>query len=147
MRHIDDFINYIKSGNNQKDFFPLHEPIFNGNEKKYVLEAIDSTFVSSVGKMIVNFEKSISEYTNIKYSIACVNGTAALHTSLIVGGIKKNDEVITQALSFVATANAISYVGAKPIFIDVDLDTMGLSPKAVRIFFGGIWRVKRKWLL
>lgn len=134
MRHIDDFIKYIKCGNNQKDYFPLHEPIFNGNEKKYVLEAIDSTFVSSVGKMIINFEKNISEYTNIKYSIACVNGTAALHTCLIVGGIKKDEEVITQALSFVATANAISYIGAKPIFIDVDLDTMGMSPIALENF-------------
>jgi len=106
----------------------LHEPTFGGNEKKYLIDCIDSTFVSSVGRYVDQFEKMIAEYTGAKYAVAAVNGTAALHIALVLSGVGKEDEVITQPLTFVATANAISYTGAKPVFIDVDRDTMGLSP-------------------
>lgn len=113
---------------------PLHEPRFNGNEKKYINECIDTTFVSSVGQFVTRFEDMITEFTGAKHAVATVNGTAALHISLLLSGVKPDDEVITQALTFVATANAIAYTGAKPVFVDVDLDTMGLSPKSLESF-------------
>jgi perosamine synthetase len=112
----------------------LHEPRFRGNEKKYLNECIDSTFVSSVGKYVDLFEQKIAEYTGAKYAVAAVNGTAALHMALNLLGVDENDEVLTQPLTFIATTNAISYTGAKPVFIDVDKDTMGLSPKKLKIF-------------
>ena len=112
----------------------LHEPKFIGNEKKYLNECIDSTFVSSVGKFVDTFEREFASLVGSKYAIATVNGTSALHISLILADVTAEDEVITQPLTFVATCNAISYIGAKPIFIDVDLDTMGLSPKTLEDF-------------
>lgn len=112
----------------------LHEPLFIGNEKKYLNECIDSTFVSSVGKFVDLFEEKTAEYTGAKKAVVCVNGTNALHMALKLVGVEQGDEVITQPVTFIATVNAISYCGAKPIFIDVDLDTMGLSPKALEIF-------------
>lgn len=130
----NSFSKLLKSSFNKKDLFPLHEPIFSGNEIKYVNRAIESTFVSSIGGYIDDLENKISSYTKNKYSIACVNGTAALHTSLILAGVKQGEEVLTQALSFVATSNAISYLGAKPIFIDVEIDTMGMCPMALEGF-------------
>lgn len=110
-------------------FIPLHEPTFIGNEKKYINDCIDTTFVSSVGKYVDRFEEMVAEYTGAKKAVVCVNGTNALHLALMLVGVEQEDEVITQPLTFVATANAISYAKAHPIFIDVDLDTMGLSPK------------------
>jgi perosamine synthetase len=127
-------INFIQNLYNTKTFIPLHEPCFNGNEKKYLNECIDSTFVSSVGKFVDQFEAEFARTVGSNYAIATVNGTAALHISLILAGVERDDEVITQPLTFIATANAISYIGAKPIFIDVDRDTMGLSPDALRAF-------------
>ena len=115
-------------------FVPLHEPKFPGNEKKYLLETIDSTFVSSVGAFVDRFEKDMSSIAHTKRSVALVNGTSALQISLILSGVKSNDEVLTQALTFVATANSIAYTGANPVFIDVDRDTMGLSPDALEQF-------------
>lgn len=112
----------------------MHEPRFSGNEKKYVLDTIDSTFVSSVGAYVDLFEKMIREYTGAKHAIAVVNGTAALHMSLILAGVKRNDLVLTQALSFIATCNAISYVGAEPAFIDVDAERLGMSAEALEAF-------------
>jgi aminotransferase in exopolysaccharide biosynthesis len=112
----------------------LHEPRFRGNEKKYVLDTIDSTFVSSVGAYVDRFEEMMQEITGTEKAIAIVNGTSALQVSLRLVGVSAGDEVITQALTFVATANAIAYNGASPIFLDVDRDTMGLSPKAVEVF-------------
>lgn len=110
----------------------LHEPLFIGNERKYVLDAIDSTFVSSVGKYVNRFEDMMAEITGAKYAIALVNGTCALHIALKLVGVKRNEEVLSQALTFIATANAISYEGAIPHFIDVDNDTLGLSPDALK---------------
>lgn len=131
MKKIVDF---IQETFKTKEFIPLHEPRFIGNEKKYLNDCIDSTFVSSVGKYVDQFEKEFSLKVGSKYAIATVNGTAALHISLILADVKKEDEVITQPLTFIATCNAISYIGAKPVFVDVDLDTMGLSPKSLENF-------------
>ena len=116
------------------EFVPLHRPIFAGSEKQYLIDCIDSNFVSSVGEKVTEFEREIADFTGSKYSIATVNGTSALHICLHLAGVGCGDEVITQALTFVATGNAISYCGANPIFIDVDKDTMGLSPSSLRSF-------------
>lgn len=131
---MQKIVDFIRDTFNTKEFIPLHEPRFIGNEKKYLSDCIDSTFVSSVGKYVEQFEEEFAKKVGSKYAIATVNGTAALHISLILAGVKKDDEVITQPLTFVATCNSISYIGAKPIFIDVDLDTMGLSPKSMKNF-------------
>ena len=110
-------------------FIPLHSPCFTGNEKKYLNECIDSTFVSSVGKFVDRFEEMVADYTKAKKAVVCVNGTNALHLALVLVGVMRDDEVLTQSLTFIATANAISYIGAHPVFIDVDKDTIGLSPR------------------
>ena len=115
-------------------FIPLHRPVFEGNEREYLTNCIDSNFVSSVGAKVTEFEEKVSEFTGSKYAVATVNGTAALHVAIELAGVKPGDEVISQALTFIATCNAITYAGAKPLFIDVDLDTMGLSPSALKIF-------------
>ncbi|MGE3591186.1 MAG: LegC family aminotransferase [Arcobacter sp.] len=127
-------VDFIKETFNTKEFIALHEPRFIGNEKKYLNDCIDSTFVSSVGKYVDRFEKEFAKTVGSKYAIATVNGTAALHISLLLADVKKDDEVIAQPLTFIATCNAISYIGAKPIFVDVDLDTMGLSPDSLKTF-------------
>ena len=127
-------VKFVRDLYKTEAFIPLHEPRFFGNEKKYLNECIDSTFVSSVGQFVDRFETEFAHTIGAKYAIATVNGTAALHVSLILSGVEKEDEVITQPLTFIATANAISYIGATPIFIDVDLDTMGLSPIALQTF-------------
>ena len=129
-----DVIDFIQNIYKTKNYIPLHEPKFIGNEKKYLNECIDSTFVSSVGKFVDEFEEKIAEYTGIKYAVATSNGTSALHIALLLANVSSNDEVITQPLTFVATCNAISYCGAQPVFIDVDKDTMGLSPSALAEF-------------
>lgn len=116
----------------EKDFIPLHAPVFFGNEKKYLNECIDSTFVSSVGKFVDDFELKIAEFTGAKKAIACVNGTNALHLALLLNGVKADTEVITQAFTFIATANAISYCNASPVFIDIDMNTLGLSATALQ---------------
>lgn len=129
-----DTVNFIQNLYRTEAFIPLHEPRFNGNEKAYLNECIDSTFVSSVGKFVDRFETEFARTVGAKYAIATVNGTAALHIALILAGVVQNDEVITQPLTFIATANAISYIGARAIFLDVDLETMGLSPVALKTF-------------
>jgi perosamine synthetase len=115
-------------------FIPLHRPVFEGNERQYLIDCIDSNFVSSVGEKVTEFEEKVAGFTGSKYAIATVNGTAALHVAIEIAGVKPGDEVISQALTFIATCNAISYAGANPLFIDVDLDTMGLSPTALNNF-------------
>ncbi len=131
---FDETIDFIRATFNTQEFIPLHEPRFTGNEKKYLNECIDSTFVSSVGKFVDQFEEMIASYTGAKYAVATVNGTSALHISLLLAGVEQNDEVITQPLTFIATCNAISYCNAKPIFVDVDRGTIGLSPDALKTF-------------
>ncbi len=127
-------INFIKKLYKNKKFIPLHEPKFIGNEKKYLNECIKSTFVSTVGKFVSEFEYEIAKFTGSRFAVATTNGTSALHISLILAGCNRYSEVITQPLTFVATANAISYCNAEPVFIDVDRDTMGLSPSSLRFF-------------
>lgn len=131
---FDDVIDFIRKLYKADGFIALHDPVFFGNEKKYLNECIDSTFVSSVGKFVDQFEAMVAEYTGAKYAIATVNGTAALHVSLKLVGVDEGTEVITQPLSFIATCNAISYCGATPVFVDVDKDTMGLSPESLLLF-------------
>ena len=116
-------------------FVPLHRPVFEGNEKQYLLDCIDSNFVSSVGARATEFEQQIAAFTGANFAIATVNGTAALHVALQLVGVKRDDEVISQALTFIATCNALSYAGAHPVFVDVDRDTMGMSPDALLRFF------------
>lgn len=113
---------------------PLHAPIFCGAERKYVLDVIDSTYVSSVGRYVDRFERMLEEITGAARAVACVNGTAALEMCLILAGVKAGDLVLTQAISFVATANAVAHLGAEPVFLDIAPDTLGLSPKAVAAF-------------
>jgi len=127
-------INYFQDKFNSKDFIPLHAPVFQGNERKYVIDTIDSTFVSSVGAYVDLSEKMMAEISQTQMAVAVVNGTSGLLIAIQLAGVQKGDEVLTQALTFVATANAIHYTGAEPIFLDVDYDTMGLSPKSVSAF-------------
>jgi perosamine synthetase len=129
-----ELVDFIRSQFNSTEFIPLHAPVFEGNEQKYVLETIKSNFVSSVGKFVDSFEEDIKKYTGAKYAVACVNGTAALHMALILAGVKRDDLVITQSLSFIATCNAISYLNAHPVFVDVDRNTLGLSAIALAHF-------------
>ena len=125
-------IDFIKLVYGYQEFTPLAVPVFVGNEKKYLNECIDTTFVSSVGQFVDRFEKDMAEYTGSKRAVVCVSGTNALHMAMILVGVKQDDEVLTQALTFIATCNALSYIGAHPVFLDVDRSTMGLSPNAMK---------------
>jgi aminotransferase in exopolysaccharide biosynthesis len=127
-------IQFIQDKFKTKDFIPLHAPVFTGNERKYVMDTLESTFVSSVGAYVDLSEKMMAEISQTQKAVAVVNGTAGLQIALQLAGVNRGDEVITQALTFVATANAIHHNGAEPIFLDVDYDTMGLSPKAISDF-------------
>ena len=126
-----NIVNFIKELYGQESV-PLSVPKFIGNEKKYLNECIDTTFVSSVGKFVDRFENDMAAYTGARRAVVCVSGTNALHMAMMLVGVERDDEVLTQALTFIATCNAISYVGAHPVFIDVDKSTMGLSPEAVK---------------
>jgi len=141
---FESVINFIQDIYKTKDFISLHEPRFIGNEKKYINECIESTYVSSVGKFVNEFEEQITSYTGAKYAVATVNGTSALHISLLMAKVEKGNEVITQSLNFVAGCNAISYCGAQPVFIDVDKETMGLSPSSLKIFLENNTSIKNK---
>ena len=133
--NIPETIAFIRDLYGEKEaFIPLHAPTFAGNEKKYLEECIDTTFVSSVGKFVDLFEQKVAEYTAAKYAVVCVNGTNALHIALKLSGVEEGEMVITQPLTFIATTNAIVYAGAVPAFVDVDKDTMGLSPTSLERF-------------
>jgi perosamine synthetase len=140
----NDLVFFIRGLFNSKEFIPLHAPFFSGNEHKYVADTLNTTFVSSVGKYVDSFEEEIKKYTDAKHAVACVNGTSALHMALLLAGVKKNDLVITQSLSFIATCNAISYLDAKPIFIDVDKKTLGLSANALEDFLKNQTVIKKR---
>lgn len=129
---FDSLIRFIREQYQTGDPIPLHAPVFKGRERDYVTETIDSTFVSSVGTFVDNFERDMAAYTSSPRAVATVNGTAALHMALRLAGVQSGDLVITQPLTFVATCNAIAYCSAEPIFIDVDLHTLGLSPLALQ---------------
>lgn len=130
---FDEVIAFIRSLYGDGRVF-LHEPHFGGNEKKYLNECIDSTFVSSIGPFVERFEHDMAAYAGVARAVVCVNGTNALHMALLLSGVERDDEVITQPLTFIATCNAISYIGAHPVFIDVDEDTLGLSPLKLRVW-------------
>ena len=132
--NLNVFSKFVREKFKSNEFIPLHVPMFSGDEEKYVQSTIKSTFLSSVGKYVDKFELDLASKLKVKRSVAVVNGTSALQIALRLAGVKKNDEVITQSLTFVATANSIKYNSANPIFVDVDLDTMGLSPSAVNDF-------------
>jgi aminotransferase in exopolysaccharide biosynthesis len=140
-------IKFIKSLYPNQNPVPLHAPVFLGKEKEYLNECIDTTFVSYVGKFVTKFEEMTAQYTGAKYAVAVVNGTAALQIALQVAGIGDGDEVITQPLTFVATANAISHTGAKPVFVDVDMETMGLSPEKLSEFLKQNGEIKQDYCL
>jgi aminotransferase in exopolysaccharide biosynthesis len=128
---FNPLIDFIRDTYQSKDFIALHAPVFAGNESRYVQETITSTFVSSVGAFVDRFERDIATYTASVGAVATVNGTAALHIALKLAGVQAGELVMTQALTFVATCNAISYCNAQPVLLDVDQETLGLSPKAV----------------
>lgn len=130
----NDFFQLVRSHFGTDGFIPLHEPRFSDLDKEYVLDAIDSTFVSSVGAYVDRFERELADYLGAKRAVVTVNGTSALQVALRLAGVCSDDEVLTQSLTFIATANSIVYNGAHPVFLDVDRDTMGLSPNAVRDF-------------
>ena len=134
MSNYSTIIDFIKNQFPSKDFIPLHEPNFSGNERSYILDTIESTFVSSVGAYVDKFEIMMAELSKTQKAVAVVNGTSALQVALRLSGVGRGDEVLTQALTFIATINAIIYNGASPVFLDVDMDTMGLSPNAVNAF-------------
>lgn len=130
-----DFVDFVR-----KTFYEpegqiiLHDPRFIGNERKYLMDAMDSNFVSSVGEYVGKFEQAVAEYTGAGYAVAAVNGTSALHIAMLLAGVEKNEEVITQPVSFIATCNAITYTGAHPVFVDVSLKTMGMCPEKLEAF-------------
>ena len=128
---FSDLIQFIQDQYRTDGVIPLHAPVFNGREREFVLETIESTFVSSVGSYVESFERSIAEFTGSASAVAVVNGTSALHMALKLAEVQAGDLVITQALTFVATCNAISYCNADPVFIDVDRHTLGLSPSGL----------------
>ena len=131
---LTKLVGFIRELYETENFIPLHEPRFVGREKEFLLECIDSTFVSSVGKFVDQFEQRLAEYTGAKYAVATVSGTSALHMALLLADVERDTEVITQSLSFIATCNAINYCGAVPVFVDVDKNTLGLSPKSLSDF-------------
>lgn len=128
---FDSLVKFVRDQYGTEDFIPLHAPVFSGHEREYVVETIDSTYVSSVGSFVDRFERDMAAYTGSQRAVATVNGTAALHAALVLAGVKSGELVLTQSLTFVATCNAIAYCGASPVFIDVDRSTLGLSPQAL----------------
>ena len=131
---FEKIVNFIKSLYPADNPVPLHAPRFSGNEKKYLIDCIDTTYVSYVGAYVGRFEDAIRQLTGAKYAVAVSSGTAALHVALLLAEVAPGDEVITQPLTFVATANAISYCGAQPVFVDVERSTLGLDPDKLNEF-------------
>ncbi len=131
---FEKIVDFIKSLYPAENPVPLHAPRFSGNERKYLIDCIDTTYVSYVGQYVSRFEDDIRQYTGAKYTVAVSSGTAALHIALLLVEVAPGDEVITQPLTFVATANAISYCGAQPVFVDVERSTLGLDPEKLSDF-------------
>ena len=130
MFNVIEFIELVRNIYNENEVL-LHRPIFSGNEIEYLSECVESNFVSSVGKRVVEFEEQFAEFVGVRRAIASVNGTSALHIALHGLGVGVGTQVLTQSLTFVATSNAVSYCGAEPVYIDVDIDTLGMSPNAL----------------
>lgn len=131
---FEKIVSFIKSLYPTENPVPLHAPRFSGNEKTYLIDCIDTTYVSYVGEYVARFEDEIRRYTGVKYAVAVSSGTAALHVALLLAEVAPGDEVITQPLTFVATANAIAYCGAQPVFVDVERSTLGLNPDKLNDF-------------
>ena len=129
---MQDVIEFVRDYYQTEAFVPLHVPSFVGNEQKYVTETIKSSFVSSVGKYVDQFEEQIANYCGSEAAVAVVNGTSALQVALRIAGVKHNDLVITQSLNFVAGCNAIAHNGAEPVFVDISESTLGMSPEDLR---------------
>lgn len=140
--NTDEIIKALRRVLPRRDFLPLHEPLFRGNENKYVKECIDTAWVSSVGKYVDLFEEKLAEYCGVRRAVAVVNGTSALHVCLLLSGVKANDEVLVPALTFIATANAVSYCGAVPHFVDSAYDTLGIAPVALDNYLDEIAEMK-----
>ena len=139
---INDLNSKLASVINSNKFVPLHNPVFQGNEEKYLVDCVRSNFVSSVGEYVTKFESAIEEYTGVKHAIVCVNGTAALHVCLILSGVLKDDEVLMPAMTFIATANAVSYIGARPHFVDVDEKSLGIDSIKLEEYLNDIAEMK-----
>lgn len=133
--NYQDFVSFVRETfDDREGFIILHDPRFIGNERKYLMDAMDSNFVSSVGEYVNKFEKAVAEFTGSKYAVAAVNGTSALHICMLLVGVRPGEEVITQPVSFIATCNAITYTGANPVFVDVSKRTMGMCPVKLEEF-------------
>lgn len=141
MDNLDDFIGRIRQVTGPETG-GLHEPVFAGNEKKYLAECIDTGFVSSVGQFVTAFEESVRDFVGAQHAVAVVNGTAALHLALVAVGVRPGDEVLVPAMSFVATANAVSHAGAIPHFVDVDEATWGIDPLMLRSHLADVGEIK-----
>jgi len=131
---FEKIADFIKSLYPTENPVPLHAPRFSGNEKKYLMDCIDTTYVSYVGQYVSRFEDEIRQFTGAKYAVAVSSGTAALHIALLLAEVASGDEVITQPLTFVATTNAIAYCNAQPVFVDVERSTLGLDPDKLNHF-------------
>jgi len=129
---FDSLIEFIRTQFPNPGVVPLHAPLLGALEKRYLSECIDSTFVSSVGPQVDAFEQALCQQTGRQYAVAMVNGTAALHLGLVVAGVVAGSEVIVSAMTFIATANAVNYCGADPIFVDIEPSTLGICPTALR---------------
>jgi aminotransferase in exopolysaccharide biosynthesis len=132
---FEHFVRFVREIYDTEAAIPLHQPYFGGSEKEYLQDTIDSTFVSSVGAYVNRFEDSVAEYTGSAYAIATSSGTSGLHAALIVAGVSVDDEVITQPLTFAATCAAVKYCGAHPVFVDIDRNSLGMSPESLHQFF------------
>ncbi len=144
MANIDLIIKAIQKVSQQRDgeFLALHEPCFAGNEWKYTKDCLDSGWVSSVGKYVDQFERDFASYIGVNYAVATVNGTSALHISLLLAGVNSNDEVLCPTLTFVASANAISYTGATPHFVDSSRETLAVCPKKLEGYLADILEMR-----
>ena len=139
-----DLVSFIRSLYSTNEFIPLHAPSFQGKEKEYLMETIDSTFVSTVGKYVNKFEEKVKKYTKAKFAVAVVNGTQAIYISLKVCGIKHDEEVLVPALTFVGTVNAISYLGAEPHFVDSEIKNFGINCSKLENYLDKIVKFKGK---
>jgi len=141
-KQLNHLLSSIKQICGDNSITPLHEPTIGQLEKQYVQDCLDSGWISSAGKYVDDFEKSLQNYTGVKYAIATVNGTSALHICLLLAGVKANEEVLIPNLTFIATANAVCYTSAIPHLIDVSMDTLGVDPVKLRIYLEDIGELR-----
>lgn len=139
---LQDIVNTLQSILPANQNIPLHEPNFGGNEWDYVKECLDSGWVSSVGAYVDRFEQMLCDYTGSPYAVASVNGTSALHICLLLSGVEAGDEVLVPTLTFIATANAVTYCNATPHFVDVEERTLGLDPTKLNDYLGQISEIR-----